>query len=60
MRETYSEDTKSKIMEVLKLFFQLEQGNRVTIFNTSGLVTKVEQTFRECEQKSDKKGKIKR
>lgn len=55
----YIDQTKDKIMEVLRLFLQHEQGNRVTIFNINGLVNRLDRIFIECEQQRDQKPKKK-
>lgn len=52
--------TEKKVMQTLKVFFEIEQGNRVTMFNISGLVSKVERDFKESvyiEPEDKKKGK---
>jgi len=57
----FIDDIKPKIMQTLRLFFELEQGNRVTIFNTSGLVSRIERDFKESEYiESDKQKKRKK
>jgi len=56
----FIDNTKGKVMNSLKLFFQYEQGNRVTIFNMTGLISKIERDFKEgayIESNDKKEGK---
>lgn len=53
----YNDQIKDKIIATVKLFFQYEQGNRVTIFNISGLFAKIDKDFKESVHIESKKGK---
>lgn len=56
----YISESKDRVIQVLRMFLQHDQGNHVTIFNIAGLIGRIEMVFKECEQKPDKKDKKKR